>query len=613
MEQREGRKHRNALAATAAILACGLLMQPIPAGAEQMTPLRGSATITQQATTGKAYYPRTRAIQRADWLTEQYKLDAAEEAYRRALEANPYNAGAYNGLGKIAFYRTTSNNQNLRDDAGALYDKAIQYYVKALALQPNYVEARLNLGTVYMEQGRLQDAAEEFGRAFKLAPGNADVLERMGAVQAEMGEDNAAKPFLEAALEAKPGHETAHYYLGRVSINRGEYDKAHKELQTALYKYREKGVEPAPVHYELGRLYQRQGNGAAAVNEFKEALRLKPELHKASMDLAAYYEQRGDYGAALEALKNVLASESTTHPAEFGTLDRMAKLSIQNKQPEVAAQYYQAWLNNRPGEYEREAKAGLSYAQTQIAKDKKRDDDLVSQGEARRQAEQALVFNPNNFEAKLIQTKLDKEIGKPDSAAYTVYGKPQDPGFINVALTQPTMEAHQSFKQGELLLYRYQFNQADAAFRTARRSAKTARETLVFGELFLEKSLPQLAEECFQHVLRFLPGNESARAGLAKANQARRQSEQLVMDARFHKRKGYENKAIQQAEEALKLNIRNALAHYYLGVWYENEKQYSRAADHYYAYVQLSPTADNRATVERRIEHLKDKMLRASR
>lgn len=612
MRQREGRLQQGFTIATGGLLALSLMLQALPADA-QMKPLRGSATITHQGVSAKPYYPGTRIIQRADWLAEQYKLDAAQELYENALRQNPYNAGAHNGLGKVAYYRTTSNSQTHRDNSASLRAEAIQHYLKALSLQPNYVEARLNLGTIYMEQGRLADAAEEFERAYELSPKNPHVLERMGAIRVEMGEDNAALPYLEESIRINSANETAHYYLGRVAINRGEYDRAHKALQTALYQYRNKGVQSAPVHYELGRLYENQGNGAAAVNEYRTALRIKPELHRASKRLAAYYESRGDYSDALEALKNVLASDSASEPAEFETLDRVAKISIRNNQPEIAAQYYQSWLNNRPGEHEAQAKAGLSYAQTQIAKAKKRDDDLVSRGEARQQAEQALVFNPNNFEAKLIQTKLDKEIGKPASAAYTVYGEPVEPGFINVALTQPSVQAHQSFKQGELLMYRYQFNQADAAFRTARRSAKTAREALVFGELFLEKSLPHLAEECFRHVLKFLPGNESARIGLAKAEQARKSSEQLVLDAQFHKRKGYRDKAIQQAEQALKHNMRNPMAHYYLGVWYEDEKLYARAADHYYAYVQLSPAAENRASVERRIDRLKDKMLKASR
>ena len=591
------------------LLALTLGISMLPLDGLAIEPLKGSATITRPSRQVKTFVPTSKSAKRADVLAEQYKLDAAEARLRKILQTSPNNAAAHNALGKVFYYRTTSNNQAKRDQTHELLRSAESHFNKAIGLQPGYVDARLNLGTIYMEQGRIEDAAEQFERAYSQAPNNPDVLERMGALQVERGSDNDALSFLKQAVAHKTRNNSVHYYLGRVYVNRGEWDKAHKELTTSLYQF----PNSAPAHFEMGRLYESQGNDAAAINEYQKALRIKPELTEASEKLSSLYEGRGDYPQSLEASKNIVDSASKSQPASWESVDKVGKLSLKNQQPDIAIQYYRKWMFDHPGEHEMEARTAISNAQATLAKVKKRDDDLVSQGEAREQAEQALAYNPNNFEAKLIETKLDKTIGKANGAAYRADGKPHDPRFIDVALAHVPVEPNQAFKQGELLLYRYQFDQADSSFRAARRSAKTSREALVFGELFLEKSLPQMAEECFRHVLQFLPGNESAQLGLTRAQQAKAKSDQMMKDARYAKKEGSTDLAIRHAESAIKYNVKNVQAHYWLGKWYEDRENYAQAADHYYAYVQLSPLAEDRQTVERRIEHLKGRMLKASR
>jgi tetratricopeptide (TPR) repeat protein len=88
-------------------------------------------------------------------------VDAAVDAYRKALELNPAAAGALVNLGTICY-----RQRKLAE--------AERYYRDAVAADPDYPLAQFNLGNLYDEQGRIGEAFEHYRRALQLNPGYAD-------------------------------------------------------------------------------------------------------------------------------------------------------------------------------------------------------------------------------------------------------------------------------------------------------------------------------------------------------------------------------------------------------------------------------------------------------
>lgn len=589
-EQRRTVRDKAALALILAALLAQSLILADDSDARQ--PLKGTASFNEKPL-GTPYAPKNRTVQRADILAKNFQLNAAEILYKQCLKSDPRNAGAWNGLGKVAWFRTTSSNQNLRDQSDNLLEKAIQNFLTALRYQPGYVEAHVNLASVYMEQGRMADADEQIERALGYNPSSPLALEKKGEWLVRNREYDEGLPYLKKAIRLNSADASAHYYLGVAYAARNELDAAHQALMMA------QSLDPssAPVHLQLALIYEKQGNGSAAIEQYQQALALKPELVKARLKLADYLEKRGDMSGALEHLKTAMETE----PPSWELTNRIGKLAVQNNQPTVAVKYYRKWLNEHPDDPK--AREGLTYAKTKLSKYKKQDDDLISQGEAKRYAEQAMKYQPNNFEARLISAKLDREMGK---TLPSQTGK--DPHMVDVALSQPAFEPYQAFEKGQLLMSRYQFAAADAAFENARTSAMDNRSQMTFGELFLTKGLPSLAEESFRQVLRKLPDNASAQLGLSKAQEARHKASELITEARQNHRKNSLDMAISQANEALQYDFKNADAHYLLGQLYEKQKSYAQAADHYYAYVNLSPMSEDTERVKRHIASLKEKM-----
>jgi tetratricopeptide (TPR) repeat protein len=88
-------------------------------------------------------------------------VEAAVEAYRKALELNPEAAGALVNLGTISYRQRK-------------FGEAETYYRDAVAADPDYPLAQFNLGNLYDEQGRVNEAFVHYRRALQLNPGYAD-------------------------------------------------------------------------------------------------------------------------------------------------------------------------------------------------------------------------------------------------------------------------------------------------------------------------------------------------------------------------------------------------------------------------------------------------------
>lgn len=567
-----------------------------PALAAGPKPLQGSATYVE-STDGslplfeaEPYRERDPEVIKADELTGNFQLGAAETIYRRILTENPEHPGAHHGLGKVYYYRTTSSDQSIRDRREDLLRRSVQSYLTALRYEPGYVEARVDLGKIYLEQGRLPDAREEFGRAMRLDPDHSEAVEMLGAVYLAEKNYNEALPYLRRAIRLDSGNSSAHYRLGEAYIGRGEYHRAIESLQTALYQF----PNNAPVRTMLGVAYEHQGNGAAAVAEYKKALAVKAEYLPAALRLADHYAQRADNALALEVLKNAWEG----HRENRELLFRIAELSLENDQPDVADHYYHQILVLDPAN--RQAREGISRAKAQLAENAGESERLADEWASAESAMHALGFDPSNTDARLIRVNFeDHDPNRPGGFGRAIYHAGWD---------APAYEAHQSFSRGEVLLDRYRFREAEEAFLTAIRGTPEAKDVIAYGEMFLSMGLPGMAEEAFREVLSREPDNPVARLGLQKAAESREKSLMMTDEASYH-RWPYWDHANPAARErllksALEANAANAQAHWALARHYERDGHYGRAADHYYAWLQLNPGDTRQEKIERKIQRL---------
>lgn len=159
----------------------GQLRLPFEMGGEPPAPVRASAAARQ----ARAERRREEAEQ---WFAFGLSLegdpelrDQAAAAYEHCLLLDPSFLSAYINLGTLRYHQ--------KDFAAAE-----QYYRKALALDPNYALGHFNLGNVLDETGRLPEAIAAYLTAVQLVPGYADAHYNLALAYQRLGQPRRAVP-----------------------------------------------------------------------------------------------------------------------------------------------------------------------------------------------------------------------------------------------------------------------------------------------------------------------------------------------------------------------------------------------------------------------------------
>lgn len=110
-------------------------------------------------------------------------------------------------------------------------DEAIDAYDRALQVDPQRIDALLNCGTLYYEDGNLEKASEYFQRATAVDPNHALARFNLGTVLDEMGDIEAARQHLRLAVRLLPDYPDAHYNLAFVCEKLGAFSEAREHWQ----------------------------------------------------------------------------------------------------------------------------------------------------------------------------------------------------------------------------------------------------------------------------------------------------------------------------------------------------------------------------------------------
>jgi tetratricopeptide (TPR) repeat protein len=119
--------------------------------------------------------------------------------------------------------------QHLKD-----FNSAIEAYNKALAIKPDYVEAHINLGSAFKEQGRLEEAIEAYNKALAIKPDYAEAYNNMGVALKEQGKLEEAIEAYNKALAIKPDYAEAYSNIGSALTEQGELEEAIEAYNKAL-------------------------------------------------------------------------------------------------------------------------------------------------------------------------------------------------------------------------------------------------------------------------------------------------------------------------------------------------------------------------------------------
>jgi len=202
-------------------------------------------TLTAQQKEAEVWYEKANSVD-----TLALKI----EYYTKAIELDPEYAYFYFCRG------------NIYSDLGE-YQIAINDYTKVTEFNPKNANAYSNRGGAYVNLGQNQKAIGDCTKAIELDPKNSLAYSNRGGAYANLGQNQKAIGDCTKAIELDPKNSLAYYNRGNVYIILEEYQKAIGDCTKAI----ELDPKNAKAYGNRGVAYGFQGVPTAACDDFYQA------------------------------------------------------------------------------------------------------------------------------------------------------------------------------------------------------------------------------------------------------------------------------------------------------------------------------------------------------
>ncbi|HWP46487.1 MAG TPA: tetratricopeptide repeat protein [Candidatus Limnocylindrales bacterium] len=216
------------------------------------------------------------------------------------------------GEALIAYQRTNLKNYpetTLETEKTFFFNAATMESNQALQLNPNYPQAHLLLGKIYLVQGKKPEAIQEINQALALDPNFRDGYISLAQTYLTDKSYDQAEASLLKLVELNPNDAATHTLLGNLYLERKDPGKAISEFNRVIQLNPSDGEVTtllAKAYHLYGKDLYREGKYDQAVEAFQKAFQLR--------SLKEYYD---DLQTALKRQEEVrLASFSKPEKAK---------------------------------------------------------------------------------------------------------------------------------------------------------------------------------------------------------------------------------------------------------------------------------------------------------
>ncbi|HUE43345.1 MAG TPA: tetratricopeptide repeat protein [Candidatus Sulfotelmatobacter sp.] len=192
----------------------------------------------------------------------------AELALNRALKLRPDSPETQYLLAEIYFREQKSSD-------------ALDLLVRAHKAAPENTDIIFLLARVSMTQNYFEDAIPLLESGIQIAPKRTDLRAALGESYFMSGKDEKAIEVFKALIDLDPS-ASSYSFMGLSYRHLGRFDEARKYFEAGL----KKDPHNASCLFNLGYIEERQGNKARAEELLQQALRYKPDMPEALLELA---------------------------------------------------------------------------------------------------------------------------------------------------------------------------------------------------------------------------------------------------------------------------------------------------------------------------------------
>ncbi len=222
------------------------------------------------------------------------QLDVAETQFEQATQADPRAYQAYYSLGVVRERKGNATG-------------ALSAYAKAISIVPDYEPAIVSYGVLLAKEGNSSEAEQYLNGRLAKMDKSAAVTTAKAEVKSIRNESGAAQRLAQQALKINPDYRPAMVTLARDHYRSRRLDLALYSLQGILEGY---GPENPPRDKDnpealliRGLIYKERNERSVAMNDFRRAIELRPDLVEARVQLAGYLLESGNAAEAAPHLE----------------------------------------------------------------------------------------------------------------------------------------------------------------------------------------------------------------------------------------------------------------------------------------------------------------------
>ena len=317
-------------------------------------------------------------------------LDVAEDCYREAQKLDPENFAWPYYRGILAAGRGDLETAGVALEVAvelAPRDLPARIRLADLELDRGNVEAakrmykdirvqdaslaavEYGLGRSAAEQREFQEAVQFFKRALDLQPGASVIHYHLGQAYRQLGQADEARKHLALSGQVRVAmsdplmQEVSTMVLGASPyLTRGNAALREGRFVAGAAEYR-RAVEADPgnlrARQSLGSVLVRLGDQEGAIEQFEAAVSLAPESARAQSDLGVLLADMGDTQRAVQHLRLAIELEPTLEKAQFNLANTLIKIGMFDE----AVSTYRRLLEADPSHLEARSRLGTALAQ----------------------------------------------------------------------------------------------------------------------------------------------------------------------------------------------------------------------------------------------------------
>lgn len=206
-------------------------------------------------------------------LLEKGEPARAEAYFRKALEIRGNYIRAFRNLA-LALLR-----QRRMGEAAGVLEAGIEIASNPIEYEQDEAGLRRDLGAVFRDAGRVDDALRQFEKARDLRPSRAENYVDIGMLLARKNDAAGAEAVLLRAVELDPELGDAWVNLGNLQSRSGRFDQAFKSYNRAV------SLDSPEGYFNLALLQDALGRRNEAIRTLEKCLSLRPAFAPAAAAL----------------------------------------------------------------------------------------------------------------------------------------------------------------------------------------------------------------------------------------------------------------------------------------------------------------------------------------